>query len=261
MRIVGQNSDVHFGEVDEEEPDWRNELEEETDPDDEELEYTPQDVIDILGFDPKEFSEPEPTDNESNPMSLNTTKALLIINAKKVSKKGLGKTKGWTDEARAKAAMTRKAKKKVVSGKSGETDARIKNVKSTISYLKDRVKATPAHHPQAQEYKRSLAHAEASLSKVTKKVSGKSGETTPKKKTATVRGIMGEKIPTKGNYVSFSEGKKSHVVKVKGGLETTNYEGVLKRLEKKLGRKLPKDPKSGFASFSHYSNGEELGGG
>lgn len=47
-------------------------------------------------------------------MSLNLIKALLILNAKKaVSKKGVGKTKGWTDEARAKAAATRKRKAKV----------------------------------------------------------------------------------------------------------------------------------------------------
>lgn len=50
--------------------------------------------------------------------SLNTIKAILLINAKKAaSKKGLGKTKGWTDEARAKAALTRKAKKKVAESK------------------------------------------------------------------------------------------------------------------------------------------------
>lgn len=57
MRIVGQKADVHFEKVDEDEPDWRNELPEEIDPDDEELDVTPQDVIDILGFDPKEFSD------------------------------------------------------------------------------------------------------------------------------------------------------------------------------------------------------------
>ena len=42
-------------------------------------------------------------------MSLTTTKALLIINAKK----------GWTAEARAKAVATRKAKKKAKSGFKG----------------------------------------------------------------------------------------------------------------------------------------------
>lgn len=57
MRIVGQKADVHFGEIDQDDPDWRNELTEEIDPDDEELDVTPQEVIDILGFDPKEFSE------------------------------------------------------------------------------------------------------------------------------------------------------------------------------------------------------------
>ena len=68
-------------------------------------------------------------------MSLNTIRALLILNAKKgaagggmppkpkgpkqhlvggqkASKKGMGKTKGWTDVARKKAALTRKAKAK-----------------------------------------------------------------------------------------------------------------------------------------------------
>lgn len=101
MRVVGQKADIHFGEVDQDDPDWRNELEEEIDPDDEELEYTPQSVIDILGFDPKEFSEPT-SNKESNVTSLNTVKAVLILNAKK----------GWSDAARKKAAMTRKAKGK-----------------------------------------------------------------------------------------------------------------------------------------------------
>ena len=49
--IVGQESDVHFGEVDKALPDWRK-LPDEEDPDDELLEKTPEDVIRILGFDP-----------------------------------------------------------------------------------------------------------------------------------------------------------------------------------------------------------------
>lgn len=53
--IVGQKADVHFGEVpDNTEPDLGFALPE--DPDDEELEVTPADVIAILGFDPKELS-------------------------------------------------------------------------------------------------------------------------------------------------------------------------------------------------------------
>ena len=47
--------DIWFGEVGERGIDWRT-LPDEVDPDDEEMEQTPQDVIDLLGFDPKEFS-------------------------------------------------------------------------------------------------------------------------------------------------------------------------------------------------------------
>ena len=79
MRIVGQKADIHFGEVDEDEPDWRNELEEEIDPDDEELEYTPQSVIDILGFDPKEFSE-----------GVKPSKSVTVVNALHILKKFKG---------------------------------------------------------------------------------------------------------------------------------------------------------------------------
>lgn len=47
--------DVYYGKVTDEIVDWRNEEDhfEDTD-DDEELEYTPASVIEILGFDPKE---------------------------------------------------------------------------------------------------------------------------------------------------------------------------------------------------------------
>ena len=51
--------DIHFGPVDENKKvDWREALKDEPDiDDDEELEVTPPDVIAMLGFDPKEFSE------------------------------------------------------------------------------------------------------------------------------------------------------------------------------------------------------------
>lgn len=45
-------------------------------------------------------------------MTLNTIKALLILNAKKATGVKNPKAKGWTDAARLKAAATRKAKKK-----------------------------------------------------------------------------------------------------------------------------------------------------
>ena len=62
-------------------------------------------------------------------MSLNKIRAILIINAKKASKKGMGKTKGWTDEARKKAALTRKAKAKVKSGPDKEFNKTLAGVK------------------------------------------------------------------------------------------------------------------------------------
>ena len=48
--------DIWFGEVGERGIDWRT-LPDEVDPDDEEMEQTPQDVIDLLGFDPKELED------------------------------------------------------------------------------------------------------------------------------------------------------------------------------------------------------------
>ena len=49
--------------------------------------------------------------------SLNTIRAILILNAKSGPKKGSAKAKGWTDAARAKAALTRKAKANVAAKK------------------------------------------------------------------------------------------------------------------------------------------------
>ena len=54
MARVDDNSDIHFGEIDAELPDWRNVLDED-DPDDEELDETSEDVLAMLGFDPKEL--------------------------------------------------------------------------------------------------------------------------------------------------------------------------------------------------------------
>lgn len=53
--IFGDDQDVHFGEIDSELPDWRKVDEVDDDPDDEELEETPDDVTAILGFDPLEL--------------------------------------------------------------------------------------------------------------------------------------------------------------------------------------------------------------
>lgn len=62
-KIVGLNSDAHFGSAEADLPDWRADeaLASETDPDDEELDETPPDVVEMLGFDPKEFSDDNPT--------------------------------------------------------------------------------------------------------------------------------------------------------------------------------------------------------
>lgn len=49
--------DVHYGPVSEKKPDWRKTLKAEPPDDDKELAETPKDVLDVLGFDPKEFSE------------------------------------------------------------------------------------------------------------------------------------------------------------------------------------------------------------
>lgn len=47
---------LYFGEVGEPGIDWRKQPEE-IDPDDEEMAVTPPDVVEMLGFDPREFSE------------------------------------------------------------------------------------------------------------------------------------------------------------------------------------------------------------
>jgi len=53
MDVPELDTDVRFGEVDEGSLDWRAELAEEEDPDDDEIE-TPDDVAAMLGFDPTE---------------------------------------------------------------------------------------------------------------------------------------------------------------------------------------------------------------
>lgn len=98
---------VHFGEIDAEDEDWREGLVDE-DPDDEELDVSPKDVVDILGFDPKEFST-----GKKSPVVNNTALAILILNAKK----------GWTEEARKKAAMTRKRKSSALDLRTPKTDS------------------------------------------------------------------------------------------------------------------------------------------
>jgi hypothetical protein len=48
-------TNIYFGKVEEFDIDWRDELKEEVDPDDEVLEKTPEDVVYMLGFDPLEL--------------------------------------------------------------------------------------------------------------------------------------------------------------------------------------------------------------
>lgn len=53
-----ESTEFHVGEFSDEAINWRTEENDaETDPDDEELDETPADVVEVLGFDPKEFSE------------------------------------------------------------------------------------------------------------------------------------------------------------------------------------------------------------
>jgi len=51
------NTDIHFYNIGENNINWREELKDEIDPDDELLEVTPADVVEMLGFDPLEFEE------------------------------------------------------------------------------------------------------------------------------------------------------------------------------------------------------------
>jgi len=57
--IEGLESDVHFGEIGQPLPDWREFDFVDIDPDDEELEETPADVVAVLGFDPLELEDEE----------------------------------------------------------------------------------------------------------------------------------------------------------------------------------------------------------
>lgn len=52
--IFDTGIDIGFGGADIELPDWRNEDELDVDIDDEELSKTPEDVVAVLGFDPKD---------------------------------------------------------------------------------------------------------------------------------------------------------------------------------------------------------------
>jgi hypothetical protein len=56
--------DVHFGSPDEPLPEWDIDDESGDDPDDEELDVTPPDVVAMLGFDPKELNDDPPADND-----------------------------------------------------------------------------------------------------------------------------------------------------------------------------------------------------
>ena len=81
-------------------------------------------------------------------MSINVIKAIMILNAKKgsVSKGGKGKTKGWTDEARKKAALTRKAKSKVKAAKSGAKGLKKAEVKKEKAAPKETYKPASDWH-------------------------------------------------------------------------------------------------------------------
>ena len=63
--VYDSDSDVHFGGVDKPLPNWRD-FSTDDDADDVELENTPQDVIAVLGFDPKDFSEKEDVQEDHN---------------------------------------------------------------------------------------------------------------------------------------------------------------------------------------------------
>ena len=54
--VYNQQTDVHFGQTGSPLPDWR-EFADVPDPDDAELDETPDEVLGILGFDPLEFSD------------------------------------------------------------------------------------------------------------------------------------------------------------------------------------------------------------
>ena len=171
---------VHFGEIDAEDEDWREGLVDE-DPDDEELDVSPKDVVDILGFDPKEFST-----RKKYPVRNNTALAILIINAKK----------GWTEEARAKAALVRKRKAKVPihllsKGDRSAYRTEMAGLKRIASGNPEKVHKS-LNPLTADRYVKSISRLEAKAVRAAakagakrktaaKKVGGKSGETTPKK--------------------------------------------------------------------------------
>jgi hypothetical protein len=59
MKSKDSLPEVHFGEINDKPIDWRKANLKDTEDDDELLDETPDDVIDLLGFDPREFLDDE----------------------------------------------------------------------------------------------------------------------------------------------------------------------------------------------------------
>ena len=119
-------------------------------------------------------------------MSLNLVKALLILNAAKGPKKGSAKAKGWTDEARRKAALTRKAKKKVTEAKAPKKAAKKSDVKvpritksDSISSIIEKVRsANPSSGKSAKPVVKGSGITKQELERVNQYVSRKSDHVT-----------------------------------------------------------------------------------
>lgn len=159
MKIHGCKNDVHYGEISDEEPDWRDGTDE-IDPDDEELPVTPQSVIDVLGFDPKELSP-----RKKGSLISNTTRALMILNA-------------WSDKARRAARAKRASKglkkgfqtrlKKRVEGKGEEAAKKIKAYNKPLTE-KQRAKKTAELSKEIQGIRDSYQSTFKSIEKRLKK--------------------------------------------------------------------------------------------
>lgn len=129
MQVVGTDVDVYFGEPDAPPVDWRKGTAVDEDPDDEELQETPPDVIAILGFDPKDLDPSDAESGDAGESQSQQGQRLADALGKRVSKALAGLAKAITTAGMAPALMApaqgvgKKRKKRVAKALASLGDA------------------------------------------------------------------------------------------------------------------------------------------